>query len=64
MISYLRENEILEEDQIKTLDRINTYSKKYHHDQNNNADNEKVNETELRTYINLVLNFIESDYKV
>jgi wobble nucleotide-excising tRNase len=33
------------------LEDLNEYSKKYHHESNSNADNEPINENELRNYV-------------
>jgi wobble nucleotide-excising tRNase len=38
------------------LEDLNDYSKKYHHDSNSNADNEPINENELRNYVLKTLN--------
>ena len=40
------------------LDAINGYSKKYHHDQNVNADSEQINEDELHSYIKRTLRLV------
>ncbi|NUU79727.1 AAA family ATPase [Paenibacillus xylanilyticus] len=41
--------------QLDDLEDINDYSKKYHHDQNPNADSESINELELSTYVQRTL---------
>ena len=46
-------------DLLPEIVAINDYSKKYHHQQNPNADNEPVNDAELVTYINRVLNLLD-----
>lgn len=43
---------------LQELKDINDYSKKYHHSDNQNADSETINETELNTYISRTLSFM------
>lgn len=42
------------------LEDINNYSKKYHHDQNPGADSEPINDTELKSYAQRAINFIQN----
>lgn len=43
---------------INELDAINGYSKKYHHQQNENADSEPINEDELHGYVKRTLRLV------
>ena len=43
---------------LDELDAINNYSKKYHHDQNFNADSEPINEDELEGYVKRALKLV------
>ena len=51
--------EILQ-DNVDEIAAINDYSKKYHHQQNPDADTEPINETELGTYVERTLRVISS----
>lgn len=43
---------------INELDSINGYSKKYHHQQNENADSEPINDDELHGYVKRTLRLV------
>lgn len=43
---------------LNELDAINGYSKKYHHDQNSNADSEPINDDELYGYVKRTLKLV------
>ncbi len=43
---------------VDELDAINSYSKKYHHQQNANADTEPINEDELHGYVKRTLRLV------
>jgi hypothetical protein len=43
---------------IGALEAINSYSKKYHHQQNANADSETVNSDELHGYVKRTLRLV------
>lgn len=44
--------------QLDELNDVNSYSKKYHHDQNPNARSEPIVDAELRTYVERTLALI------
>lgn len=43
---------------LDELEDINNYSKKYHHQQNTNADSEPINEDELHAYVKRSLRLV------
>ncbi len=43
---------------LEELDAINNYSKKYHHEQNANADSEPINGDELHGYVKRILRLV------
>lgn len=43
---------------LNELDAINGYSRKYHHDQNSNADSELINDDELHSYVKRTLKLV------
>ena len=45
-------------DDLSEITNINDYSKKYHHDQNPNADNEYISEDELHGYVKRTLRLV------
>lgn len=46
-------------DSLDELDAINGYSKRYHHQQNPAADQERINETELFAYVKRTIKLLE-----
>ena len=44
---------------VQELTELNNYSKRYHHRFNTNADNEPINESELRSYCQRTLDLIQ-----
>ena len=45
-------------DELLEIEAINEYSKKYHHDQNPNADQEPISPDELHGYVKRTLRFV------
>jgi len=46
---------------LDEIEAINEYSKKYHHDQNPNADSETISDDELHGFVKRTLRFVRGD---